>query len=182
MSDSNQHNQQRRDALKKLITGSSAIGAAAVMPDKWAKPVVDAVLLPAHAQTSPRVPTSFAGPVAGPGPSPAGRLLDQLIPPAQAGNGFPSDTLCVDTSTGEALLIRDSGDLTEILEGTGAAVGGGAVTLTDICIDGGSSVNLRLTSVSATGLNFVLDMVPGTLPPGAWTNPGCNANGVIQIG
>lgn len=43
----------RRKALKRLILGG---GVLASMPDRWTKPVVESVLLPAHAQASPIQP------------------------------------------------------------------------------------------------------------------------------
>ena len=44
--------QQRRKLLKSMAAGSGAIVAGKTMPDEWAKPVVDSVVLPAHAQAS----------------------------------------------------------------------------------------------------------------------------------
>lgn len=41
----------RRRALKTLLTGG-ALGSAAVLPDRWIKPAVNSVLLPAHAVSS----------------------------------------------------------------------------------------------------------------------------------
>ena len=40
----------RREVLKTLAAAGSAIGAAAFLPAKWAKPVIEAGVLPAHAQ------------------------------------------------------------------------------------------------------------------------------------
>lgn len=46
-------NDQARRKLLKAITGAGgAIAAGNMLPDKWARPMVDAALLPAHAQTS----------------------------------------------------------------------------------------------------------------------------------
>jgi len=42
----------RRKLLKSLAAGSGAIIAGKSLPDKWVSPVVDTVILPAHAQTS----------------------------------------------------------------------------------------------------------------------------------
>lgn len=39
----------RRRLLKALVIGGTA---AAVLPEKWVKPVVDTVIVPAHAQGS----------------------------------------------------------------------------------------------------------------------------------
>ena len=44
--------QTRRSALKKMLVGAGMAAGAAALPDKWAKPVADKVLVPAHAQTS----------------------------------------------------------------------------------------------------------------------------------
>ena len=48
---------QRRSALKKIAVGTTATGAIATMPSAWIKPVVDAVILPAHASCT--VPGCF---------------------------------------------------------------------------------------------------------------------------
>ena len=42
----------RRKLLKSIAAGSGAIVAGKSLPDSWSKPVVDSVMLPAHAQTS----------------------------------------------------------------------------------------------------------------------------------
>ena len=54
-------NESRRKLLKSIAAGSGAIVAGKSLPDKWTAPVVDSVLLPAHAQTSP-APTTTAAP------------------------------------------------------------------------------------------------------------------------
>lgn len=43
----------RRGALKRLVLGSAAAGVAASLPARWTQPIVQSVMLPAHAQTSP---------------------------------------------------------------------------------------------------------------------------------
>lgn len=42
----------RRELLKALAAASGAVVAASVLPSKWVSPVVDAGVLPAHAQGS----------------------------------------------------------------------------------------------------------------------------------
>ncbi len=42
----------RRTALRRLLTGGALAGAAAALPATWTRPVVQSVLLPAHAQLS----------------------------------------------------------------------------------------------------------------------------------
>ena len=50
-------NESRRKLLKSIAAGSGAIVAGKSLPEKWTKPVVESVLLPAHAQSSPPSPT-----------------------------------------------------------------------------------------------------------------------------
>lgn len=59
----------RRKALQRLLVGGGIAGASTQMPDKWTKPLVDSVLVPAHAQTS-ITPSPTPSPTAVPTPSP----------------------------------------------------------------------------------------------------------------
>ncbi|MBN1148033.1 MAG: twin-arginine translocation signal domain-containing protein [Anaerolineales bacterium] len=45
-------NLSRRELLKALAAAGGALGAAAFLPGKWAKPLVEAGVLPAHAQAT----------------------------------------------------------------------------------------------------------------------------------
>lgn len=42
----------RREALKTIAAASGALGAAAFMPGKWSRPLVEVGVLPAHAQST----------------------------------------------------------------------------------------------------------------------------------
>jgi len=44
--------ESRRKILKSIAAGSGAIVAGKTLPENWARPVVDSVILPSHAQTS----------------------------------------------------------------------------------------------------------------------------------
>ena len=44
-------NQERRKALKTIASGTAVAGALAIS-SKWSKPVVDTIILPAHAQAT----------------------------------------------------------------------------------------------------------------------------------
>ena len=48
--------ENRRKLLKSIAAGSGAIVAGKSLPESWSRPVVDSVMLPAHAQTSPAPP------------------------------------------------------------------------------------------------------------------------------
>lgn len=58
----------RREALRKILISGGVITSASFLPDKWVKPVVDSIVVPAHALTSTFAPT--AGPTASPTVSP----------------------------------------------------------------------------------------------------------------
>lgn len=84
-------NESRRKLLKSITAGSGAIVAGKSLPESWSRPVVDSVMLPAHAQTSPPAPSSgpFAGSVGNIGGaigtnSIFAKASDSLIPQAQA--------------------------------------------------------------------------------------------------
>ena len=49
--------ESRRKLLKSIAAGSGAIVAGKNLPESWSRPVVDSVMLPAHAQTSPTGPS-----------------------------------------------------------------------------------------------------------------------------
>ena len=50
--------QGRREVLKGgVVVGGAAVAAALSLPKKWTRPLVEAVIVPAHAQTSPGAPT-----------------------------------------------------------------------------------------------------------------------------
>ena len=62
LSDNNAKEEQgqlesRRKALKNIIIGGGAVAGANFLPDKWVQPIVNAVVVPAHAATSP-IPTT----------------------------------------------------------------------------------------------------------------------------
>lgn len=59
----NRHSRGRRELLKALTAGSSAVVVAKVAPEEWTKPVVDSVLLPAHAQATPMGVTTLVATV-----------------------------------------------------------------------------------------------------------------------
>ena len=63
------YEKQRRAALKIIAAAGAAVGVAAV-PDKWVRPVVETVVLPLHAQTSPPGPTTTPRPTTTEKPSP----------------------------------------------------------------------------------------------------------------
>ena len=94
--------ESRRKLLKSIAAGSGAVVAGKSLPESWTTPVVDSVMLPAHAQTSPAetppaddTPTVSGGSSGDVGvaqldnnpESMLAKFVDALIEPANA-NGF----------------------------------------------------------------------------------------------
>ncbi len=52
MSNKNTKNEQRRKLLKSAAIGGGIVGASGLRPEKWAKPIVNSVILPTHASTT----------------------------------------------------------------------------------------------------------------------------------
>ncbi len=45
-------NQARRKTIKKLVIGAGALAGYSMLPEQWTKPIIEQIILPAHAQTS----------------------------------------------------------------------------------------------------------------------------------
>ena len=50
--DEQEHVKTRRDALRKILAGTGVVAGAKALPEKWTKPVVNSIIVPAHAQTT----------------------------------------------------------------------------------------------------------------------------------
>lgn len=50
--------QEHSSGRRKLLLGSAATGGVAALPGSWKKPIIDTVLLPAHAETTSALPTN----------------------------------------------------------------------------------------------------------------------------
>ncbi len=183
---SKDHTPTRRKALKKLLVGGgAAVAASHALPTKWTKPVVDSVILPAHAQTTV-VPTTtvfmqnFRGQfTAGQQNNPIinsidqpqeglyATILDTVIPNAHAG-GFtqrPAD-MCIEVNgtSFTATLVVD----TDIFTASGI-VGGGSVTMTDVDGCRSTPTDLSVNSASTAGADYTLSGL-------------FNASGVLPVG
>lgn len=54
---SDKENLSRRELLKAITAVGGALGAAAFLPEKWSKPVIEGGVIPAHAQSSQDLPS-----------------------------------------------------------------------------------------------------------------------------
>jgi len=72
-------NENRRKLLKTIVTGSGAVVAGNALPEGWAKPVVDSVILPAHAETTCASTLTLVVTEPGGAVIPSGRKLAESI-------------------------------------------------------------------------------------------------------
>lgn len=52
-------NRDRRKALKTILAGGGAVATSLSLPKQWTRPIVEAVIVPAHAAASPMMTTGF---------------------------------------------------------------------------------------------------------------------------
>jgi len=110
-------NRSRRNTLKKLLAGSGVIIASQSTPEKWTKPIVDSVMLPAHAQTSQILGTISAN-----------WILGDDAPGGLAGMTGP-------TSNSAAGFLYDDGTSSDITASISPAVAGVVISL-DVSVSG----------------------------------------------
>jgi hypothetical protein len=61
MKEDKKNSNDRRDSIRKILVGGGVIGASQALPNQWTNTVVNAVMLPAHAQTSTGMSLRFRG-------------------------------------------------------------------------------------------------------------------------
>ena len=84
MTDKNKTVENRRKLLKSVAAGGGAIIAGKTLPEKWTRPAVDSVMLPAHAQTSGRGPYSGTLVAALATDNMFAQAIDAMVPQAHA--------------------------------------------------------------------------------------------------
>jgi hypothetical protein len=134
----------RRRLVKALVGSGSILAAGKMLPEEWTRPVVESVVLPAHAQATGTVAGLFSGDleILGPGPAasnpaPGSSILDFFVSPAHAQNGLSCNVVT-------SLLISVSGSQAKMCLGT--MVGNFKETTT---VSG-----LNLADVSIEGIGF----------------------------
>ena len=174
-------NENRRKLLKSIAAGSGAVIAGKSLPEKWSRPIVDSVVIPAHALTSPVVyaanlsllmqaasETMMAADKSG--------LLDSLVPNANAGGTtiiLPTDYLCISVLGGvfDGRFSRSysPGEINEYAN-SGGTLGNGLPLPFIAGCDNAITPTLTVSNPTPTGVDFILDFgksqITGTLPPG----------------
>lgn len=81
--------ESRRKLLKSIALGSGAVVAGKSLPESWSRPVVDSVMLPAHAQTSGLIygGTALMAALDSDDQSLMAQVMDSLVPEVEAADG-----------------------------------------------------------------------------------------------
>ena len=110
--------ESRRKLLISIAAGSGAIVAGKSLPESWSRPVVDSVILPGHAQTSPG--TTYSGsleipPIGAVDPSQEtllASIINFVVPTASAGNGNGGPVFSPVSAAACATLLAEYAEIT----------------------------------------------------------------------
>lgn len=188
-------NNGRRKLLKSIAAGSGAVVAGKCLPEGWTRPVINSVMLPAHASTTNDTDSGGTDTTTTEAPLPTsyndtlvfnaieGRInhledvLSVFVQDALAKYAPPSGgSMCVDTSNAPdfiaTVLIKDE-QLSGYFKGTGTIGSSNPTLLTHM---GGcdiyGTVEIMVTSYDANGAVYTVYtdsgnyVAPGTAPAG----------------
>ena len=122
ISEDNIQGTTRRKALKSLLATSGVVAGSQALSSQWSKPLIEAVVLPAHAQTSGTSGTFTSGIINNPIASNRNwfrnsNLLDTLISPAHANHDDVAESVCGENGNGGGsyqLLFNIQGSTVDI--------------------------------------------------------------------
>jgi len=170
---SHQPNVNRRAAIRRSL--GVAAGAAVFAPTSWKKPVIENVLLPAHAQTSPppEDSTPLFGSITGNPVTPAlGAASSESRTPSGGAPGGPTvDALSSVTMTGCVTVAGTPVTCTAVADLGGTTVNLGSATGT-AAADGSFAtvINVPATAIAPTAA-IVSISITCTLTTGAVSGP-----------
>jgi len=171
----------RRRLLKSVVAGGGVLATGKLLPERWAEPVVQSVVLPAHAQTSPPVPTGdFGAAQSMSGANDRGRsILDYFVQPAHAGMSYEANVgnvmfnafwsvreneadICGEASFGNATVL-----LNDTVGRSGNTLGSFSQTV------GETTLNVVNQQVSDAGVSLQAEANGEMAPLFAGPGPGC---------
>lgn len=153
--DSKQSN--KRTTLKKLFTGSAlVVGGGVVLPSAWVKPVVNTVLLPAHAVCSISCDTTLS-------------LGSKSVPTFCSGVSLPVARFAIEVSAGcggivingiDSVLPTGASVVSTVSIGASVAPGG-AFTLEVHGYPIDSAATCNAVGAGSTAISYYCDGLPG---------------------
>ena len=145
----------RRKLLQSIAAGSGAVVAGKSIPETWSKPVIDSIVLPAHATTTDVTGSGAPAPTTTEGPlTYFGLDLDFL---AYNQNGLDGHSLLATIS--EALVPEARADST--------GIGGMSVVVS------GTSANVRFLNARSDAIHAVVAPLDGSKSGGPTFETGC---------
>jgi len=141
-----EQNENRRKLLKSIAAGSGAVIAGKSLPESWSKPVVDSVMLPAHAQTSPSPCTPcLVAALYGEGSGCSGITVDVAI----------DGTVTVDTPSLDSpqtdTVDPCAGGAFSVTGNTGGGGSGGGTETISGTVECGAQTSMTVTQTSSGG-------------------------------
>ena len=124
--------ESRRKLLKSIAAGSGVIVAGKSLPESWSRPVVDSVMLPAHAQTSPPPPAAGCGTL----------TITNIIRTPPGGGATPVDIQCGDTVNSNVLTF--SFNVTPVPPSGTTVSLNGCMTAAPVPVDGSGNAQMDL--------------------------------------
>ncbi len=174
-------NDSRRKLLKSIAAGSGAVVAGKSLPESWSKPVINSVMLPAHAET-----TDGSGSSSGDTTTTAplstsyshdlrfstsdGRnevledVLSVLVQDAHACCSPSLGAMCVDTSNAPnftATVLISDGRTSGFFTGNGTIAGGAAPLSIEGGCDWWGTVTITVSSADQSGAAYTVTVNNG---------------------
>lgn len=165
--------ESRRNLIKSIAVGSGAIITGNSVPESWSRPVVNSVLLPAHAQTSGLIYSSTSLQTAAfdpQGNSMFAGVIEGLVPAAYAGvfNPDPNPRGCA-TIVGSdvdlfmqffvaSLLVFEISALIQLSGGSSS------ILITDLCGGANQLILAAVLGYSAAYMDILIGRVTYRFP------------------
>jgi len=126
----------RRNLMKSIAASSSVVIAGESLPDKWAKPIVDSVILPAHAQATPPL-----------NPQESTETIRSTSAWTAPANIVGVLTIVAYGAGGEIGGPDNKGEGT----GVGGAAGAGGMATANLTVSAGDALNITIGTVGGGG-------------------------------
>ncbi len=182
-------NDSRRKLLKSIAAGSGAVVAGKSLPESWSKPVINSVMLPAHASTTDDSGTSGGDTTTTAAPTwysdtlsfiqtdTQNSLLEDalsvLVQNAHACCSATQGSMCVDTSnapTFKAQVLVTDGQTSALHTGSGTIGGGPAKLIFSSGCDWFDGVSIAVSTPGENGAGYTVrsgdEIAKGTAPAG----------------
>lgn len=169
---------ERRRLLKTLVAGGGVLAAGKSLPETWTKPMVEAIVLPSHAQTSPQFLSCRVATVSSLNTEEvANPLIDEPLGPFTGGS---TGNLRWSDDNNDPYTARLSGISAEIDTSTaGVPITLNLITQPQLSVDAGGGDTVNTNGSGQAFFNDIDVSIPGNdLGGDNCTNPGGDFGGL----